>query len=171
MYPWGKKLEADSWLFLIIKLVDKDFKLIISSILKVKNLPAMWETWVRSWLGKIPWRREWQPLQYSMDRGPCWITVHVLDCIVHVLCKVLDTTEWRTQHILKELEGNKGKFDEKMTNFNTEWKSIKKDQMDILELQNIISEIDSSDRLISRIYNMHACTLSCFSHIQFFVAL
>ena len=23
----------------------------------VKNLPAMWETWV----GKIPWRREWQP--------------------------------------------------------------------------------------------------------------
>ena len=23
----------------------------------VKNLPAMWETWV----GKIPWRRAWQP--------------------------------------------------------------------------------------------------------------
>ena len=23
----------------------------------VKNLPAMWETWVR----KIPWRRAWQP--------------------------------------------------------------------------------------------------------------
>ena len=23
----------------------------------VKNLPAMWETWVR----KIPWRRKWQP--------------------------------------------------------------------------------------------------------------
>ena len=26
---------------------------------KVKNLPAMRETWVRSWLEKIPWRREW----------------------------------------------------------------------------------------------------------------
>ena len=36
----------------------------------VKNEPAMWETWVR----KIPWRREGNPLQYScleypMDRG------------------------------------------------------------------------------------------------------
>ena len=27
----------------------------------VKNLPAVWETWV----GKIPWRRERLPLQYS----------------------------------------------------------------------------------------------------------
>ena len=33
------------------------------------------------WIGKIPWRREWYPLQYScpenpMDRGPWWATVH-----------------------------------------------------------------------------------------------
>ena len=27
----------------------------------VKNLPAIWETWVRSLGWKIPWRREWQP--------------------------------------------------------------------------------------------------------------
>ena len=27
----------------------------------VKNLPAMRETWVRSWVGKIPWRRERLP--------------------------------------------------------------------------------------------------------------
>ena len=27
----------------------------------VKNLPAMWETWVWSWVGKIPWRRERLP--------------------------------------------------------------------------------------------------------------
>ena len=27
----------------------------------VKNLLAMWETWVRSWVGKIPWRRERLP--------------------------------------------------------------------------------------------------------------
>ena len=27
----------------------------------VKNLPVMWETWVWSWVGKIPWRRAWQP--------------------------------------------------------------------------------------------------------------
>ena len=24
----------------------------------VKNLPTMLETWVRSWVGKIPWRRK-----------------------------------------------------------------------------------------------------------------
>ena len=26
----------------------------------VKNPPAIQETWVRSWVGKIPWRRKWQ---------------------------------------------------------------------------------------------------------------
>ena len=24
----------------------------------IKNLPAVWETWVQSWIGKTPWRRE-----------------------------------------------------------------------------------------------------------------
>ena len=27
----------------------------------VKNLPAMWETWIWFWVRKIPWKREWQP--------------------------------------------------------------------------------------------------------------
>ena len=27
----------------------------------VKNPPAMWETWVNPWVGKIPWRRERLP--------------------------------------------------------------------------------------------------------------
>ena len=27
----------------------------------VKNLPAVWETWVQSWIRKIPWRRERLP--------------------------------------------------------------------------------------------------------------
>ena len=27
----------------------------------VKNLPAAQETRIQSWVGKIPWRREWQP--------------------------------------------------------------------------------------------------------------
>ena len=31
----------------------------------VKNLPEIQETWVRSWVRKIPWRREDYPLQYS----------------------------------------------------------------------------------------------------------
>ena len=72
----------------------------------VKNLPSVQETWVRDlgsrpglnpWVGKIPWRREWQStpvffffffflLQYScleipMDRGAWQATVHgVTDC-------------------------------------------------------------------------------------------
>ena len=31
----------------------------------VKNLPAVWETWVQSLGGKIPWRREWIPTPES----------------------------------------------------------------------------------------------------------
>ena len=27
----------------------------------VKNLPAMWEIRVPSWIWKIPWRRDWLP--------------------------------------------------------------------------------------------------------------
>ena len=27
----------------------------------VKNPPAMWDTWVDPWVGKIPWRRERLP--------------------------------------------------------------------------------------------------------------
>ena len=27
----------------------------------VKNLLVMWETWVRSWVRKIPWGTVWQP--------------------------------------------------------------------------------------------------------------
>ena len=28
----------------------------------VKNLPAVWETWVQSLGQEDPWRREWQPI-------------------------------------------------------------------------------------------------------------
>ena len=47
----------------------------------VKNLPAIQEAQFNPWVGKIPWRREWQPLQYSclenpVDRGAWWATVH-----------------------------------------------------------------------------------------------
>ena len=35
----------------------------------VKNLPAMRETWVQS-VGKMSWRREWQPLQHSCLENP-----------------------------------------------------------------------------------------------------
>ena len=62
---------------------------------EVKKLPAMQETCRRSkftsWLGKIPWRRAWQPIQYSclgnfMDGGAWWAAVHGV-------AKESDTTE------------------------------------------------------------------------------
>ena len=46
----------------------------------VKNLPAMREAWVDSWVGKIPWRRTWQSppacLVNPMDRGDWQATVY-----------------------------------------------------------------------------------------------
>ena len=50
----------------------------------VKDQAAMQETqemWFEPWVGKIPWRRKWQPLQQSclgnpMDRGAWRATVH-----------------------------------------------------------------------------------------------
>ena len=38
----------------------------------IKNLTAVWETGFDPWVGKIPWRSEWQPTPYlenSMDRS------------------------------------------------------------------------------------------------------
>ena len=47
----------------------------------VKKPPAMQETQVHPWVGKIPWRRKWHPVQYSclensMDRGARQTTIH-----------------------------------------------------------------------------------------------
>ena len=47
----------------------------------LKTLPAMQETRFDSWVGKTPWRREWQPipvflLENPMDRGAGRATVH-----------------------------------------------------------------------------------------------
>ena len=49
------------------------------------------------WVGKIPWRREWQSLQYSclensMDIG-AWQTT------VHGVTKESDTNDWETKHM------------------------------------------------------------------------
>ena len=34
----------------------------------VKNLPEMWEIWVQSCVGKIPWRRAWQSTPAFLPR-------------------------------------------------------------------------------------------------------
>ena len=46
-----------------------------------KNPPAMWETWVQSWVGMISWRRQELAtpvfcLENSMDREAWEATVH-----------------------------------------------------------------------------------------------
>ena len=47
----------------------------------VKNLSAVQEIGFEPWVGKIPWRREWLPLQYycwenPIDRGHWQAAVH-----------------------------------------------------------------------------------------------
>ena len=48
----------------------------------VRNPPVMRETWVQSWVGKIPWRWAWQPTpvflpgRIPMDRGAWQATIH-----------------------------------------------------------------------------------------------
>ena len=40
----------------------------------INNLPAMWETWVRSLVGNIPWRRSWQSTPVFLSgESPCLI--------------------------------------------------------------------------------------------------
>ena len=53
----------------------------------VKNLPALWETWVRSWVGKIPWRREWLPT-------PVFLSGEFHGLYSQWGRKESDTTEW-----------------------------------------------------------------------------
>ena len=38
----------------------------------VKNPPAMRETWVQSWIGKISWRRAWQPTPVFLPGESPW---------------------------------------------------------------------------------------------------
>ena len=52
-----------------------------SSATTFQNLPAMQENWIQFPGRKIPWRRKYNPLQYSylenpMDRGAWWATVN-----------------------------------------------------------------------------------------------
>ena len=42
-------------------LIQPEFRMMYSAVAQtVKRLSTMQETWVRSWVGKIPWRRKWQ---------------------------------------------------------------------------------------------------------------
>ena len=51
----------------------------------VKNPPAMWDTWARSWVSKIPWRRE-QLSTPALLPGE-FHGLHSMDCIIHGVAK------------------------------------------------------------------------------------
>ena len=57
----------------------------------VKNPPAVQETWVRSWVGKISWRRPWQPTPRFFPAESPW-TEEAGGIQVHGVTE-LDTTE------------------------------------------------------------------------------
>ena len=38
----------------------------------VKNMPAVWETGFDSWVGKIPWRKVWQPSPVLLSGESPW---------------------------------------------------------------------------------------------------
>ena len=63
----------------------------------------MQETGVQPWIGKIPWRRKWQPTPVflpgkSMDRGDWWATVHGVTRVRHDLVpKPLGDQNLKTQ--------------------------------------------------------------------------
>ena len=60
----------------------------------VKNLPAMQETWVPSWVGKMPWKRKWQPTPVSLH-GKSHGQRSLVSCSP-LGCKELGTTEQLT---------------------------------------------------------------------------
>ena len=54
---WATEL-SDIWASLVAQLV--------------KNLPAVQETWFNPWLGKMPWRRAWQPTPIFLPGESPW---------------------------------------------------------------------------------------------------
>ena len=62
-YECRQQTTQQSYWFLCNSILLFVFKKYRSSLVaqKVKNPPAMWETWFNPWVGKIPWKRTWQP--------------------------------------------------------------------------------------------------------------
>ena len=73
---------SGSFVFLYLSVYSHVGRLFVAQM--VKNLPAMWETQVRSLIREDPpEKRMATPLRYSglensMDRGACWDIAHVV---------------------------------------------------------------------------------------------
>ena len=79
----------------------------------VKNPPAMWETWVWSWVGKIPWRRERLPTPVFWPEE--FHGVHGVPGEAEV--PILDHLMWRANSlektlILWKIESKRRRYDE-----------------------------------------------------------
>ena len=94
--PWGRKdsntTEKPNW----TELMHIFGAYLVAHM--VKNLPALQETWVRSLVRKIPWKREWQPTPVFLLGE-----VHGQRSLVGYSpwsCKELDTTDQLTVSLL-----------------------------------------------------------------------
>ena len=72
--------------------VEDIFPKVVSLVAQmVKNLPVKQETWFNPWVGKIPWKRKWQPTPVLLPGK-----FHGWRSLVGYSpwgCKELDTTE------------------------------------------------------------------------------
>ena len=58
-------LASDTALFPFIRVITiRHWTSLVAQM--VKRLPTMWETQFYNWVGKIPWRRKWQPTSVFM---------------------------------------------------------------------------------------------------------
>ena len=79
-YKWYKKsyhvicCYQDARTFYYVSPLEASCNVVGASLVAqlVKNPTAMWETWVRSWFGKIPWRRAWQPTPVFLPGESPW---------------------------------------------------------------------------------------------------
>ena len=69
----------------------------------VKNLLVMWETQVHPWVGKIPWKRDWQPTPVFLPRESHG--QRSLGGYSPWGCKESDTTE-TTEHVRTQCRSN-----------------------------------------------------------------
>ena len=77
---WHKEIIYNEILFVlgfaeeILKTLAGSYQITRASLVAqmVKNPPAMRETWTGSWVGKIPWRRAWQPTPVFLPAESPW---------------------------------------------------------------------------------------------------
>ena len=113
----------------------------------------MWETWVQSWVGKLPWRRKWQPTPVFLH-GKSHGQRSLVGCSPWG-CTELDTTEWPHFHFSLSCigEGNGNPLQcsclENPRGGVAWWASI----YGVEQSQTWLKHLSSSSSSSSRVYN------------------